>query len=1686
MPNDVENKQPFVVKGFFQNYAGEPSSGEPVDYSKLSRYYPKGGVPGLIRTQRQVDNLLGWSQSNLARGLSFFPRTLGTAVAEFGRFFSRNLDAENFIKDISNNNPDYTNWATELLDDFEDWTKEKAPVYYRPDYDKKSAVDQMLSSEFWGDQAAQGTGFWVGNLLPMVLFKKVGVARIPALKRIPQVTGFPAKVYNSVSKALGRTPTGRYLSKEAINNAGIIGYSVLQTHSEAVAEASFLGKELRKAFEQKVKNGEITQEAADEQITLAMRSHYRYNLGVLGISNTIMNKMMFGTARTSSKLGRRLLSGTGKAEVAAADAASVQAGASATGKSTFVGNAASKIGKKLQNVYKGIDGYKINQRGKSITKGILVEGFWEEGSQTSGEMRIKRLALSGDLYEPSEMWLFRLPQLWADATETYGLDYSNMLSTKEGVHAITLGALLGSVGGVIESFSELKAEDKFVKAVKESRDKSLLIALGLLKSNQEIYEYNQDGTIATDDNNNPIWKKEFAVFNESQKQGFLALINEVQTILNSNDEKRINQYLKDRIIPQIISFYTSSEDLMEFLELELKNEGGDFLEMLKSQGGDPLLSAQEIMEVASELYATRVQTNAIENMFLTLREVQKDMKTEEGKATVQTFISEFIHSSYKRYEIEIMAYRKLLDSLDVSTPNYDDISKEIQTKIDELKKTQSLFLEASPSEWSKLYVAYVKGQEELNTVIRELAIKSDIGDAKTDQKDSNQEKIKPLTEEQIAVAQFMASATAALSDGNNRFQTKLFTTEYRFKDESGLNQTVVAVKNKNGDRVLLKNKTTGEIIYEYNPSSGIITNIKTGEEITSGLKVAIRAIKKRENAAKKQFKTAVDLALTVLKNNLSEGHINPDVAKRQIEALERLVKKSPFLDTESTVSILDLLDKADALADRSLEFIKEYQAALQEMLSSVGQQIINSDPEISAKFKVISESNDFNQVRDFVSELYNYVKGSKWKNVAPKFKTILDELNRLDKEYLNDQESVVKNLVRGITTQLIFDENFANLPDSVKLDNVLSLFSLENDDMIPVFSTIGQQVNVTQQQSPAITSPINIIRPAMDEKGMITNEQLTRGKNPTLNAYLRSQLSLIDFYRNSNEMLPAFLFTIRTFEDGKVRERFGEEVAEILASKVYFYYTDVDGQPQAITAREFMAMSAAEQLEIRDKISSDVKIIPMTASGKVSINGEIRALRKEDVNDDNVLVPHSSLLSKDRLLSYELDGEVIQRYRVLDLETGQIINDPTTQTEEQKQQMQQFEEAAMQMYDSVVENSQNEIIRLEFDKSTSGAMNTSAFIKFSSTPSALSAFLKVLKIDNLSSLFRQGQLVIPFSKNKNSKVTTLQIGGMTFSNVYVGIPYILVQKRLLPISPNKLSAADADEIVSLIDGYMRTDTDISEVTFSQLRNYIRSITHINSMTAAADDQTGYTWSFDLLPNNNVIVQINGTEYNLSTMELNEYNDFLKLLKSFLQSKFYNIMLAKDGKLADANVYDTIVFKDKKFTRKARSREQYLNSLESKFSIFYNHKILNTQPLVWNSGAQYTVPSNLRPVKSKVDSDIIDRGNLPTLEEWNAYSSMNADQIQNIAFEVMNRIVEDFLIEPMTWVDFKQILSEIEDITVNITNRESFTIKNLIESKELTFYNLFSSELSDEDIIEAFFEELRKSFEEYKPLGKNDC
>lgn len=415
-------------------------------------------------------------------------------------------NGEDFTLDKALDNQ-YLN-ALESADEF---TKEKLlPVYQSYKAGKGSFIDQVLTTSFIAREGADGIGYLAGMMLPGYAIKSVGMAA-------------------KLSKAgLNISKLGKY-GDGFVKGAGKIGLTganielgtqtLINTSVEALAEA--------KGAVENLQNKGITD---PEVLANAAREVFKDNMGILLLPNLIMNKALLGGGKKSSNLLDDFRDASGKLTVTP----------------------------------KGVSSLK--DAGKAFGKGVVAEGFIEEGGQTTIEN-----------YETKKA----LHQTDKGFIEGIASEYLDMLGTTEGKKSILLGALIGGIANTVGSLKE----SKFKKS--EYPNISKLIAMNPegFSDNVDIYKRDENDDIIYDDNNQPVKDDKKIIDNIKN------LINETRSA-NEADKAALNN---DKTVYDYVNHNSFTRSILPYIQygevgMEILNEKLDGIK----QGQDDIANSKEI------------------------------------------------------------------------------------------------------------------------------------------------------------------------------------------------------------------------------------------------------------------------------------------------------------------------------------------------------------------------------------------------------------------------------------------------------------------------------------------------------------------------------------------------------------------------------------------------------------------------------------------------------------------------------------------------------------------------------------------------------------------------------------------------------------------------------------------------------------------------------------------------------------------------------------------------------------------------------------------------------------------------------------------------------------------------------------------------------------------------------------
>ena len=296
--------------------------------------------------------------------------------------------------------------------------KDTIPVYISQQVQDGKLLDKLGSGEWWATTGADGLGFMLSMFVPGAAAKALGVGS--KIARIGEGLG-------KLSPRIGKAMTGAGLLEEAgevgfaytkafAKNADGYASALLNTTIESSAEAA-------NTFDN-VKNKYIQEGLSEEEASLkagdAAASVFKGNMALLAVSNYLDERWIWKTIGSvgQKEAAQSMLNNIFKDGVVNMDA--------------------------LKNISKEFTRNKVLKRAAlNFGKGVLKEGFYEEGSQTILQQNIEggkdKNSILGNL---------------SDVVSSYLNDFSNNVELQE---SIFLGGLLGGGASIVGTVQENNA-----------------------------------------------------------------------------------------------------------------------------------------------------------------------------------------------------------------------------------------------------------------------------------------------------------------------------------------------------------------------------------------------------------------------------------------------------------------------------------------------------------------------------------------------------------------------------------------------------------------------------------------------------------------------------------------------------------------------------------------------------------------------------------------------------------------------------------------------------------------------------------------------------------------------------------------------------------------------------------------------------------------------------------------------------------------------------------------------------------------------------------------------------------------------------------------------------------------------------------------------------------------------------
>lgn len=535
------------------------------------------------------------------------------------------------------------------------------------------------------------------------------------------------------------------LSKIGVANIELGQATLLNTALESAAETKGIVDNLNQQFKVKIEQGELnpntgrpwTQEEAKQAVGDAAVNTFQMNMGLLTIPNLIMNKNLLGRFGQSKGILDEFKDATGK----------------------FV--TTNPVVKKSL----------LKEYAKNIGEASLSEGFLEEAGQTTIENYNQKVALN---------------QTNKDILSGLAEEYINTLTTTEGQKSILLGAVLGSLGGVIGTKRQIKAEDKTRSSLSQLINDNFE---GFNTSIEDIFEKDEKGIIIDPETKAPKINVEKAseVISNLVKEQQSSNLQDLEAIRGNKDmyDYIFNQQLSRFALP-----YLNQEGGIEVLGQHIDNLSNQLF-----QGKSDITETEHKQQVKSQIKDLQKVYDSLKETVnsLPLEELSKDQNvtgqfankilgTAYAESSKQLFLTKQIDQINKdlltvragtandvsQFNLESEKLTKRLEnlnkSLEISKENYKNIfdpkqqleafnnfSKQKQIIKDEIKNVEPQETEGKPFDITSQQGSYSEN-EELNNDLNNASTEEEVNTVfDKHYTDENAEELSKLKEDKLVI-----------------------------------------------------------------------------------------------------------------------------------------------------------------------------------------------------------------------------------------------------------------------------------------------------------------------------------------------------------------------------------------------------------------------------------------------------------------------------------------------------------------------------------------------------------------------------------------------------------------------------------------------------------------------------------------------------------------------------------------------------------------------------------------------------------------------------------------------------------------------------------------------------------------------------------------------------------------------
>lgn len=435
-------------------------------------------------------------------------------------------EGNDFIKTAFNNG-----WVQGLNNLNEDINEELLPVYISKAVREGNLWDNIKDIGFWATEGADGIGYIVSMLAPGAVINRFGAGAklLNTTTKLARMAGKTDEAANMLTR-IGLTP----------NKADLYASTIANTLFEAGAEAGYAMQDMEDELREELAAGQITQKEFDErmkQVATVGWNIFGANAAILIGPNAAMSKMIWGKPRVATPSS--LLKQKGKGV--------------------------------LQPLTDLTRKQKLGDAAKELGWGVLKEGFWEEGMQSTVENYFTE-------NPNSNLW-----DILGDLPDTY----LNTLNTTEGQKAILLGSLFG---GTMQSVTGYNNKSNSIKAANKLIDLSNTVLNDIYSVyNEDVYEKTPTGRIKKR-NGKPVIDHH-QVLKNMKGLGTMDEISQMYDIALEMGQTEVLEKIEDIMIthmvkPFLIDDNVGPDVLRASLEEQLKNvptKDADFIERVMAK-----------------------------------------------------------------------------------------------------------------------------------------------------------------------------------------------------------------------------------------------------------------------------------------------------------------------------------------------------------------------------------------------------------------------------------------------------------------------------------------------------------------------------------------------------------------------------------------------------------------------------------------------------------------------------------------------------------------------------------------------------------------------------------------------------------------------------------------------------------------------------------------------------------------------------------------------------------------------------------------------------------------------------------------------------------------------------------------------------------------------------------------------